>query len=270
MTGNQMTEKERCMEETGPMKPAEKKRSSLSGLHEISKLLLSERDLQKLLNTIAEKAGLVLEADLVTLFEYDKRNDDVLIPPIIKGESKALEILQNKGMAIPHKESITFKMLRRESPFYAPKAKADWVEAGIISKESAENPDSFIHREKIVSSAGIPLCIKEEDEVVGVLFVNYRNYHRFTDAHKEKIEMFANYAAIAIRNARLFEKKNQYLRQLSVLNEIGKTVSYASTLDIDSILYLVYNQAKRLMDVTNFYFKTLRGKMLMMRITSKS
>ena len=224
---------------------------TLSSLHEISKSLLSEHDLGKLLNTIAEKALLVLGADLVTLYEYNKEEDDVKIPPIIKGKVKKIDILHKKGKVVPHKKSITFKIIEREKPFYAKNGKEDWVKEGFMSRRSVKKDDSFINREGIISSAGIPLCI--EDEVVGVLFVNYRESNRFNPASKNRIEILANYAALAIRNARIFSKSQRYIEQLSVLSEIGKKISLASTMDIDEILYLVYEQTQRIMDATNFY-----------------
>jgi PAS domain S-box-containing protein len=249
-----MNEKKRLINSTenseSTEKP-EKELSTLSSLHEISKSLLSEHDLGKLLDTIAEKALLVLGADLVTLYEYNKNEDDVKIPPIIKGKVKKVDILHQRGEVIPHKESITFKMIERNKPFYAENAKKDWVKEKFISRRSVKKEDSFINREEIKSSAGIPLYI--EEEVVGVLFVNYRDTHRFTPARKDRIEMFANYAALAIRNARIFSKSQRYVKQLSVLSEIGKKISSASTMDIDEILYVVYEQTQRIMDATNFY-----------------
>ena len=232
------------------MKNSIQKVLNLSSLHEISKSLLSEYDLHKLLNTIAENALYVLNADIVTLYEYDRVKNDVNIPPVIKGILKAEEVLREKGKAVPHKSSITFKMIKRKKPFYADNAKVDWVSEGIISTASLKKGESFFDREAIVSSAGIPLCV--DAEVVGVLFVNYRNSIRFTPEHKELIETFANYAALAIRNARMLERKEIYVKQLSVLNEIGKKISQV-TMDIPGILYLVYKQTKKLMDVTNFY-----------------
>lgn len=245
------------VENSDSFKNSEQELSALTSMYEISKSLLSEHDLQKLLDTIAEKALTVLKADLVTLYEYSKVEDDVKIPPIIKGMSKAINILQDRGKVVPHKKSIIFKMLNRKQSFYAENAKEDWAKEGIISRFSAKKKESFFNRELIVSCAAIPLCI--EDEVVGVLFVNYREFHRFTQVRKERIEIFANYAALAIHNARIFSKSQRYVKQLYALNEIGKQISLASTLNVDDILYLVYEQTKKLMDVTNFYIAFYDG-----------
>lgn len=224
---------------------------TLSSLHEISKSLLAEHDLQKLLDIIAEKAVRGLGADLVTLYEYNATEDDVKMPPIIKGRSKAIGVLKEKGKVIPHKESTIFKMINRKKPFYAENTKESWVKEGIVDLQTVEREDGFFNREGIVSSAGVPLCI--ERNVVGVLFVNFREFHRFTSTRIERIEMFANYAALAIRNARIFSKSQQYVKQLSALNEIGQKISSAKTMNIDRILYFVYEQTRALMGVSNFY-----------------
>jgi GAF domain-containing protein len=88
---------------------------------------------------------------------------------------------------------------------------------------------------------------------VGVLFVNFRHPYYFTSDRKEKIRLFANQAALAIRNARAFSQIERFGKERSVLNEIGKAISSAATLNNDEILNLVYKETATLMDVTNFY-----------------
>jgi len=60
----------------------------------------------------------------------------------------------------------------------------------------------FVEREGIKSSAGV--LLKVENEIVGVMFVNYRRPITFGPEVRYRIEIFANQAALAIRNARLY------------------------------------------------------------------
>jgi len=182
------------------LKESERRARAFSGLHAVSQSLLSVHDLQEVLGTVAENALSVLGADLVILYEYIKEKDDVRTPPVFRGDAKEPKILHKRGDVVPGKESVVFKMLRRDEPFYAPNAREDWVRAGFFASPWDERGGSFISQEDIVSSAGIPLLM--DGEAVGVLFINYRDFHQFTPNHKERIEIFANQAALAIDKAK--------------------------------------------------------------------
>lgn len=232
-------------------KETRRRNKTLSGLRRSQSSLLSVDDPQELLQRVADNAQTVLDADLVVLYEYFKDKKDVRIPPIFQGDIKKPEILYERGRIVPHDESVVFRMLQEREPFYAPDARHDWLKKGFIPADRAESPDSFLRREEIVSSTGIPLLI--QNEVVGILFINYRTHQQFTPEHKNRIEAFANQAALALRNARIVAQKERRVTELAVLNEIGQAISSAVALDIDQILELVYKQTGRLMDVTDFY-----------------
>ncbi len=232
------------------LKFANIKADTFSDIYSASKRMLSEVELEKLLGIIIDTALQILDADIVILYEYLKELDDVKIPPLFKGKDiKSPGILKERGET--HKESLIFKLLRRDRPFYAPNAREDWNTFYLNEKEKTEREGDFIHREGIVSSAGIPLRI--ENEPVGLLFINFRTYRPFTEDRRLKIESFANEAALAIRNARIFNQRNRYIEELSVLNRIIQEISSGVTLSTHAILNLIYEQTGHLMDVTNFF-----------------
>ena len=239
------------LDHTITLNETERRAETITGLRTVSESLLTVRDLTQLLEMIAQKALQVLDADVVVLFEYFKEKKDVLIPPIFVGRVNDPNILEKEGSLSPHDDSVLYKIIEQPEPFYAPIAREDWVEAGYISPGWSKEPKGFLNREKIVSSAGIPLV--STGEPVGVLFINYRKFRPFTPEQRERTEAFANLAALAIHNARVFAQRERSVDELSVLNEIGKAISSATTLGVDHILDLVYQQTKRLMDVTSFY-----------------
>ena len=98
-------------------KGSEQELLNLASLHKISQSLLSVHDLLKLLDTIADNALRVLEADLVILYEYSAVEDDVKIPPIIKGSINAIDVLCDRGRVVPHKKSVTFKLIKKKKTF---------------------------------------------------------------------------------------------------------------------------------------------------------
>jgi PAS domain S-box-containing protein len=223
---------------------------TFENLYNVSKEMLSEVDLQKLLGIIVDTALKVLDADIVILYEYIKERDDVKMPPIFMGRNiKFPEIIETRGTS--HKESIVFKLLKMDKPFYASNAIADWNTIYSNGSNKNEREGRFIHKEGIVSSAGIPLRI--DDEPVGLLFINFRTHRPFRKDRKIRIETFATEAALAIRNARIFTQRNRSINELSVLNTISQEISSGVTLSTHAILNLIYEQTGRLMDVTNFF-----------------
>jgi two-component system NtrC family sensor kinase len=85
---------------------------------------------------------------------------------------------------------------------------------------------SFVTREKIKSSAS--LLLKVRNEVVGVMFVNYRYPHLFLDREKQIIETFASSAAIAIQDARQWENLKNTQDQLVQSAKMGAVGTLAS------------------------------------------
>ncbi|MFQ6000508.1 MAG: GAF domain-containing protein, partial [Anaerolineae bacterium] len=65
------------------------------------------------------------------------------------------------------------------------------------------------------------------------------------------LEIFANQAAIAIENARLFNEAQQRIAELATFNEIGRAI--ASTMKLDELWELIYHQTCRVMEVSAFY-----------------
>ena len=110
---------------------------------------------------------------------------------------------------------------------------------------------------RVKSFAALPLRVREQ--TVGVLFVNVQRRVSFTLELRRNLELFAKQAAIAIENARLFEQLGQAnrqldrrVRELEVLTEMSRAA--VSTLGLDQILNLVYEQTARIMDLSDALF----------------
>jgi GAF domain-containing protein len=65
--------------------------------------------------------------------------------------------------------------------------------------------------------------------------------------------LFANQAAIAIHNSRLFNESLRRRSELQVINEIGQTLTSGIRKKEDEILELIYSQTRRLMDADNMF-----------------
>ena len=220
----------------------------LSRLNRVSHELLHFRTNSELLpDVITEQARKLLNADLVILYRYDSKHDDVIMPPSIHG--KCHHVTRVKTRFENHRTSVIFKIINRKTPFYAPLAQEDWVDEKFYEVTSSEDP--FFEREGIVSSAGIPLVT--DDDTVGVLFINYRTFRPFTSDEREHIELFASLTALGMQNINTFASQNQQVERLQVLNELGSQLSNAVRDNVFDVFPLVHEQIRKLMDADHFY-----------------
>jgi len=86
----------------------------------------------------------------------------------------------------------------------------------------------------------VPLAL--QDEIVGVMALSHRENGFFTNQHAALAMAVANHAAVAIANARLFERVEQRTRELATLLEVSHNV--ASTLELDPLLNLLLDQVR--------------------------
>jgi len=104
----------------------------------------------------------------------------------------------------------------------------------------------FVQAEGIRSALGIQL--RSGDERFGVMFINYRSPHRFTYDEIQDALQFANQAAVAIRNAQLYERIKRQSETLEGLYEAGKALT--STLSLEETLDQISEQVLRIVGAT--------------------
>ncbi|MDY6874735.1 MAG: GAF domain-containing protein [Chloroflexota bacterium] len=104
--------------------------------------------------------------------------------------------------------------------------------------------------EPFATVIGLPL--KWQERVIGSIVLAEGSGRRmFTPEDERLLSLFAQQAAVAIENARLYEGTMRHVEELTALHNID--VAIASTLDLDEVLRRVYEQVSTVMDVTAFH-----------------
>ncbi len=112
----------------------------------------------------------------------------------------------------------------------------------LVIHDSQQEPNRIpphLIKQGIRASIGLPL--KAGKQPIGVLFVRHGKPHHFSQREIETLFIFANQAAIAIQNARLYEQVRQYTAQLEeyvaeqtfelqVLYELAQALGHATQL----------------------------------------
>jgi signal transduction histidine kinase len=177
----------------------------------------SEGDVDKVLQIISDVAVKSLGIDIVSLYEYDQSNDEFIIDkggPKIGGSLNDDTYMRTKV----YKQDVPYQVLqKRDGPlFFKDVAKIDFLSKEIKRKKGKDRP-RFIEREKIKSMAAflLPNRAYEDpnEEIVGVLFANYKSEHEFNVDEKDALATFADYAATAILNSRKEKQRSENAKE---------------------------------------------------------
>ena len=200
---------------------------------EILHQVVQERSVKEVLDRTLEGINAILgEEASSSIARYSERTDSFY-------EYRASGPLRDYLLQVPPRPIGTGRhIIDTKEPLYLDDVHNPPPGCPAIRKESIEKG--------VRSFAALPL--KWQEQMVGALFVNVQRSISFTNELQRILQLFANQAAIAIENARLYKSLERRIRELEVLTEIGRTVS---NLGIDEILDLVYEQAGKIMDLSD-------------------
>jgi GAF domain-containing protein len=209
--------------------------SSLTELNETGQILTQKLESEHTLQATVEKIRDATKADIVVLFPYEPVRRHFILPPRMVG--KLLDPTFPKA-TILRPDDIAVLALKLKEPIFAEDSDITYAElrGGIVHTGQG----NFKEREKIRSAAVVPLRVG--DEVVGVLFANFRQPQRFDSTQKLLIEGLAHYAAIAIKNSQVFGSLSlRRVRELEALQKIDHELSQA--LDLNTVLNTILRLA---------------------------
>ncbi|MCK4667238.1 FHA domain-containing protein [Candidatus Dependentiae bacterium] len=194
---------------------AKKSNQVLRIMYDVGKVVNSVTDLRMLMNVVMDLALKVVSAERGYLMLYEKEANS-LITKVARNMGKNVTDLNNLEIS----QTIAKEVYKSSKP---------------ILTIDAQNDDRFSTSTSIVmynirSVICVPLRNKKE-EAIGIIYVdNIASKSSFTEDDKELLATFANYVAVAIENASLFEKIR---KEEKIKNKLSR---YLSTNVVDSII----------------------------------
>ena len=196
-------------------------------------------DLQTVLNTLTESAARLCDADKAFI---NKRNGDVFQFAVSYGFSDEFDEYHRQNPMAPGRETITGRAALEGRTVHIPDVLADAEYGGT----------GYQIRGQYRTGLGVPLL--REGETIGVFGLVRSDVRPFTEKQIELVATFADQAAIAFENARLFDEVQAKTRDLTdsleyqtatsdVLNVISRSPS-----DIQPVLDTICETACRLCD----------------------
>ncbi|MFL5197994.1 MAG: GAF domain-containing protein [Microvirga sp.] len=141
--------------------------------------------------------------------------------------------------------------------------RAVWT-ADIFADATVEISDDLregLHRTREGAILAVPLRVK--GMVIGALGVGDRRGRAFTDEEAHLLQAFADQAALALENARLFSLERSRRRQIAALAEVER--EFAAELDPERLLALVVERSARLFDGEGAIYLVDEGGLLVRR-----
>ncbi|MBN1812553.1 MAG: GAF domain-containing protein, partial [Anaerolineae bacterium] len=162
------------------------------------------------------------------------------------------------GLGFPNLDEllgITFDLSKDDNP----NGEVVRRRAPVIVDDAPSIYDEFLREPHatigIRSWLGVPLMLG--DRLIGMLALDKREPGFYTPEHARLASAFAAQAAVAIENARLYEAAQQHVEELTALHNID--VAMISSLELDEVLSIVYEQISEALGVITFYI-ALCGK----------
>ncbi len=188
---------------SGAGKRLKKKVEELSILYEVSQVITSTLDLDKVLNLIVERAVYLMRAQVGSLRLLDKEGE--LILGASYGHSHSDEYWRKKGK-LKLKNGLSGLAARKKQPIIVKN----------VQKDKRYKYPNLARKEGLVSLLSVPLM--EKGKPIGILSVYTKKVHSFRKREVELLSHFASQAAIAIRNAQLYKRLHQvYLNSIRAL-----------------------------------------------------
>lgn len=213
---------------------ARQRADELVALQQTALDISSRREIPVLLQSIVERASRLLNATGggIYLVEGDPPQEQLrMVVSYNLGQDYANTVLQ-KGEGVAGRVLLTGQPMR------------------VKDYQQFEGQVTAFAAAPFRSVMGVPL--KWEEGVIGVLDVVDANPARtFNQEEEWLLSLFANQAAIALHNARLFADLERRVIQLDALRQIGQAVDLRQNLD--DLLALIYEQTRRVMEADNFY-----------------
>lgn len=217
----------------------ERRLAEVSVLQEIGSAITSTLNLEDVLERLHAQLGRVIDVSTSFIALYDLRRHILSYPVAYDhGQRIALEPSTTRGVnhwVVTNRQPLLLGT-HEDSMAY----RTTHIRVG-----SRFGPDDKVEQSYVV----VP--ISSGDDVLGVINIQSYQQHAFGPEDVRFVAAVANQAAVAINNARLFQERGRRIEELSTFNDIGR--QFSAVPKLDDLIALIYRQASRLLDTTNFY-----------------
>lgn len=206
----------------------EARSAELGALVRAGRILTVGLDREGTLHRIVEEARRITGSEYINLLLLDPNARLLRIGAVSGGGVPA-------DFQVPLGQGFSGTVAATGEPLFVPDTPSDPRNI-LAERDRAEGIRTYL---------GLP--VKTGSEVLGVLSVSTRSAHVYTDEEIAYLSTFANHAAIAIENARLYAVVRTRLERLETVTRLNRLIS--SSLDMKHVLKEIAGAAGQLANV---------------------
>ena len=161
-------------------------------LVEISRVLASTLDLDRLLYQIVNAAAILTASEAASILLYDEHKNDLFFQSSTNMDSQVM-----RGLAVPIDNSLAGEIVKTRKPVMVMSTEDDPRHFGGVGESTQLKTKSLL---------GVPMITK--DKVIGVLEVINKIEGEFSSDDQNLLSALGSQAAVAIENTRLFQQSD--------------------------------------------------------------
>lgn len=195
---------------------------------------------------VGERINSTLDLDelLARIAEIVKRAIDYEVFAILLLNEKTKELRVHFSLGHPRELVRSLRIKVGEGIV----GRAAQTRRSVVVNDVKDEPAYIPSLASIRSELAVPLIIK--GRLIGVIDLGSPQPEFFNDSHVSLLELLAGRMAMAIENARLYNRSLRQARTLQLLNEIGRELT--SVLVLNELLRKIGTLTKRLVDYHRF------------------
>lgn len=155
------------------------------------------------------------------------------------------ELVVESGVVAQHIEKRG-ELIPEDSIFYYLHPDGQCHIVSDIHTDKFYKTSNFIQTESLKAYLAVPLKLKIQGDVRGIIFVNYDRKHIFTNDEISTVQLFANQATVAIENYQLRRKLKDSNTNLNKLYNASQQVN--TSLDIEQTIQRTADEALSLIE----------------------
>lgn len=181
----------------------------LTALNELFQRLNTTLDLDLTLQTVAEAPQALLETDMTIISLLDAAGEHLSVVA-----AAGVDVALFAGQRWSVDDTLVSAVLSSSRPYVIdqPARYSDMLPAGLVEEQTIA---------PVASGVSVPLLLN--GELLGVLDVGYYKHRVFTDEDLAFLQALGQEAALAIRNARLYEREREQVARLRALDKLQES-----------------------------------------------
>ena len=184
--------------------------AELEGLRCASLRLSSSLDTQEILQTIADSVRNLAQPKAIQLYTYDQDTGDFYLAALYPPDPSL-----NRSDRLFRGNGITMQSLRERRPII--------IDDATTHPLYGANDDPSVRAWKVCSIAAFPLL--RPSAVVGIFTISYDRPVTISGALENQLALFADQAAVALENARLYQMEAQRSELANTLRQLASALN---------------------------------------------